>query len=115
MRDVVERFRAILSQQLRAALAERDRETVRTLRCVMAALDNAGAVSLEEVRRVAPATTETPRKRLSEQEIADILQAEIAARRRVAEEYAQFGNAAQAAGLQAEVSTIQHLATLLNY
>jgi len=84
-------------------------ETVRTLRCVMAAIDNAGAVSLEEVRRAAPSTTETPRKSLSEQEIAEILQAEIAARRRVAEEYARLGNAAQAAKLHAEIATIQHL------
>jgi len=105
----VEQFRAILSHQLRAALAERDMETVRTLRCVMAAIDNAGAVSLEEVRRVAPSTTETPRKSLSEQEIAAILQDEIAARRRVVEEYARLGNAAQAAKLHAEIATIQHL------
>lgn len=114
MRDPAERFRASLSEQLRTAFADRNGEAVRTLRCVMAAIDNAGAVPLDEVRRVAPTTTETPRKSLSEQEIAGILQAEIAARNRVAAEHARRGNDAQAASLHAEIAVIQQLTTLLN-
>ena len=64
--------------------------------------------------RAAPLTTETPRRRLSEREIAEILQAEIAARRRAADDYARLGNAAQAANLHEEIGTIQHLTTLLS-
>ena len=111
--DPAERFRATLSEQLRAAFAARDSEAIRTLRCVMAAIDNAGAVSLEEARRAAPSSTETPRRRLSEQEITEILQAEIAARSRAADDYARLGNSAQAAKLHDEIATIQHLTTLL--
>ena len=111
--DPAERFRARLSEQLRAAFAARDSATIRTLRCVMAAIDNAGAVSLEEVRRAATATTETPRRRLSEQEIAEILQVEIAAKSRAADQYTRLGNGAQAAKLHNDIATIQHLTTLL--
>lgn len=114
MSDPAEHFRALLSEQLRAAFAARNGEAVRTLRCVMAAIDNAGAVPLEAITAVAPATTETPRRRLSEPEIADILQAEIAARNRVAAEHARRSNDKQAASLYAEIATIQHLTTLLS-
>ena len=113
MSDPAERFRARLSEQLRLAFAGRDGEKIRTLRCVMAAIDNAGAVSLEEVRGAAPSTTETPRRRLSEREIAEILQAEIAARSRAADDYARLGNGAQAANLHDDIATIQHLTALL--
>jgi hypothetical protein len=112
MSDPAERFRTRLSEQLRAAFADRDSAAIRTLRCVMAALDNAGAVSLEEASRAAPSTTETPRRRLSEREIAEILQAEIAARSKAAAEYTRLGNGAQAAKLHDEIATIQHLTTL---
>ena len=114
MRDPAERFRARLSEQLRTAFADRDSEAIRTLRCVMAAIDNAGAVPLTEARRAAPAATETPRRSLSEQEIADILQAEIAARSRAADQYTRLGNGAQAAKLHNDIATIQHLTTLLH-
>ena len=114
MSDPAERFRARLSEQLRAAFAARDSAAIRTLRCVMAAIDNAGAVSLEEVRGAAPSTTETPRRRLSEREIAEILQAEIAARSRAADDYARLGNSAQAARLHDEIALIRHLTTLLS-
>ncbi len=113
MSDPAERFRARLSEQLRAAFAARDSAAIRTLRCVMAAVDNTGAVSLEEVRGAAPSTTETPRRRLSEREIAEILQAEIAARSRAADDYARLGNGAQAANLHDDIATIQHLTALL--
>lgn len=60
MSDPAEHFRALLSEQLRAALAARNGEAVRTLRCVMAAIDNAGAVPLEAITAVAP---RRPRRR----------------------------------------------------
>lgn len=111
--DAAEWFRTRLSDDLRAAFAARDRAAIRTLRCIMAAIDNAGAVAVDaNATHVAP-STEVPRKPLSEPEIAAILQAEIAARARVADEYERRGNAVQAGELRHEIATIQPLTALL--
>ena len=115
MSDAADRFRARLAEELRAAFAVRNREATRTLRCIMAALDNAGAVSPEAQARYAAASiTEAPRRPLSEQEIAALLQAEIAARSKTADIYEHVGNAAQATQLRDEIATIAHLTTLLH-
>lgn len=113
MTDAAEQFRSRLSTQLRTSLVERDLEAVRTLRCVMAAIDNAGAIPLEEAERAAATTTEAPRRPLSEREIAAILQAEIAARRKAADQYAGLGNSAVADQHRIDIATIEHLTTLL--
>lgn len=113
MNDAAERFRAGLSEQLRAALTDRDRERIHTLRCIMAALDNATAVPQQkEDGTTTPSPTEVPRRYLGEQEIAEILRTEIEARSSAADEYERVGNPLQAARLRDEITTIQHLATL---
>jgi uncharacterized protein YqeY len=114
MRDAAEWFRARLSEKVRAAMAERDLATLRTLRCMMAVIDNAGAISQEEVARLTAASiTEAPRKHLTEQELAELLQTEIDARARAADAYERVGNVAQATLLREEIATIEHLTTLL--
>lgn len=114
MSDVVEFFRARLSEKLRAALAERNREAIRTLRCVMAALDNASAISHEEVaRHTAASITEAPRRHLGTYEITEILRVEIDMRSKAIAEYERVGNAAQAGQLRDDIAIIEHMATLL--
>lgn len=81
MRDAADRFRARLAAELRAAFAKRDQATIQTLRCTMAVLDNAGAVAQDaQASYAAAAITEAPRRAISDEEIAALLQAEIAAR-----------------------------------
>lgn len=114
MCDAAEQFRARLSVELRKALADRDREAIVTLRCIMAAIDNASAVSPEEGARFAASLiAEAPRRRLSDREIAAILQAEVDARSKAAEEYERVGNVARAAQLRAGIATVEHVMTLL--
>ncbi len=111
--DAAEGFRITLSDTLRAAMVARDRDAVRALRSVMAAIDNAGAVTLPTVPDTAASPTEVPRRPLSTDEIAAILQAEIATRSRNAGEYERHGNATQAAELRHEIAAIQPLTALL--
>lgn len=114
MIDAAEQFRASLAEELRTAFAARDHAAIRTLRCVMAAVDNSGAISREAQASYAAASiTEAPRKPLSEQAIAEILQAEIAARSRAAALYERAGDGVQATQLRYEITTIEHLTTLL--
>jgi len=115
MPDAAESFRTTLADELRAAFAARDHDAIRTLRCVMAAVDNAGALSQAASAQYAAASiTEVPRRRLDQQEIAALLQAEIAARSRTVEIYARTGNTAHATQLAAEITTIERLATRLD-
>lgn len=115
MRDAADRFRARLAEELRAAMAERDQATIRTLRCIMAALDNAGAVAQDaQASYVAASITEAPRRAVSDEEIAALLQAEIAARSKIADIYETVGNSTEVTLLRDEIATIEHLATLLD-
>ena len=115
MSDAAERFRARLAEELSAALAKRDREAIRTVRCIMSVLDNAGAVSQDAQATYAAASiTEVPRRAVSEAEIAALLQAEVAARNRNADTYERVGNLTQAARLRDEIALIEHLATRLD-
>lgn len=101
MSDAADRFRTRLTEELRAASARRDRETMRTVRCVMAALDNAGAISQDaQTAYVAASITEAPRRAISEVEIAALLQAELAARSKSADLYERAGNSTQSAQLK---------------
>lgn len=111
--DAAEGFRIMLSDTLRAAMVARDRDAVRALRSVMAAIDNAGAVTPPAGAPDAALPSEVARRPLSVDEIAAILQAEIATRNRNAGEYERRGNAAQAAELRHEVATIRPLIALL--
>lgn len=114
MSDVAEHFRVGLSRMLRTALTERDAHATRTLRCIMAVVDNAGALSPEEqASYLAASMTEAPRRRLSEPELAAILEAEIADRRKTATAYERRGNTDQAALLRAEIALIEQMELLL--
>ena len=111
MIDATVWFRAILSEKLRLALTNCDRHTIRTLRCIMAVIDNASAVSQKKGAK--SPRTEVPRRLLSEQEIAEILQAEIDIRSKALEEYERLKKTAQVAQLRDEIAMIEHLTMLL--
>lgn len=112
MHDPAERFLPGFLNSCVRRCRKWDSAMMHTLRCVMV-IDNAGAPSHWKKPDAAPATTQAPRRRLSEQEIAEILQVEIG-KEQAADQYARLGNGAQAAKLHNDIATIQHLTTLLN-
>lgn len=114
MADIVDEFRAKLSEELRAALAKRDKEEVSTIRSLMAALDNAGALSKEEIARLPDfAGAEVPRRKMSQSDIERILQSEIELRKNAFDDYSRIGNAEQAELVERSIATIRRLAAML--
>jgi uncharacterized protein YqeY len=105
-------IRARLRSDLSQALKARDGETATVLRTLIAAVDNAEAVSAtsgDPYRELAfgdPAA-EVPRKALSAAEIAALLDAEIAERQAVADELATKGGNAQADELRAGCAIVR--------
>jgi uncharacterized protein YqeY len=100
--DAVEPLRARLSADLRTAMKARDQAAIDTLRCLLAALDNAGAQD--------PAAyptevfgMEVPRKVLTPHELQTLLQAEVTSRRTAIVDYERGGRHQEAARLRAEL------------
>jgi uncharacterized protein YqeY len=105
--DPVASLRARLATDLRAAMKARAAPSVTTLRCLVAALDNAGAV--EQTHAPVPVfgrSGDVPRKSLTQDELVTLLRHEIAARRAAAVEYQRLGRPDDAARLQAELILI---------
>jgi hypothetical protein len=102
--DAVEPLRGRLSADLRAAMTARDKPTIDTLRCLLAALDNAGA----QDPRVFGTSTEVPRKSLTQDEVQALLHAEIISRSTAVIEYACGGRHQDAARLRAELVLLSH-------
>lgn len=108
MSDSAARLRAHLSEALRAALGTRDRQTIATIRSVMAALDNAGAVPMTD--QPAPQISsggDVPRKYLNDADVAAVLRAEIAERRAAADDYARRGQHIRAGDLRESAVLIE--------
>jgi hypothetical protein len=87
----------ILIDQLRADLLEarkaRNQLTTATLQAVIAAIDNAGAVSASEnISSLGVGSTEVPRRELSEQDIEEIVKGEIAELQRAIKEFGDAKN-----------------------
>lgn len=77
MTKTVDEFRTKLSQEPRLAVVDRDKEKARTIRSLMTALDNTGAVSKDEIsRNLDPSKTEISR-RMRSKEIHAMLESEI--------------------------------------
>lgn len=96
-----------MQADLRAATKARARERMTTLRTLLAAIDNAEAVPLDEFQQLGiDQPTEAPRKYLSEEDIRQLLQREAQARQVVSAEYERLGKEAEAARLRDEVALI---------
>jgi hypothetical protein len=107
--DLRERLRAALS----AAMEQRDTASVAVLRSALAALDNAGAVPVQdtgsaaiEASPVGPGAREAPRRELSDDDLERLLQAEISERQDAARVYEQAGRQDQARRLREEAGTL---------
>lgn len=107
---------ARMRQALPDAMRARDKVAVRALRATLAALDNAEAVSVgaAELRGVAleaspvgAGATEAVRRELSEDEMADIVRAEITERLDAAEKLTTPAHADRAAQLHEEVVVLR--------
>lgn len=104
------KLREQMKVDLTQAMKARENATVATLRSVLAAIDNAEAVPVNEttflVEPVLGQRHEAPRKLLSTDDIQQIIQKEIDERRAASVKYTKLG-------LQAEAERLQTAAALL--
>jgi uncharacterized protein len=96
-------LRTRLANDLRVAMKQRDETAVRTLRSLLEAMDNAGAVPLtSEHVPVYGRPNEVPRQVVTESDYLAILQREAEARREAADEYERLGRKEAAERVRAE-------------
>jgi uncharacterized protein YqeY len=100
--DAVEPLRARLSADLLVAMKARDKSTIDTLRCLLAAVDNAGA----QDPKVFGSSVEVPRKPLTRGELQALMQAEVTSRSAAVIEYERRGRHQETARLRAELVII---------
>jgi uncharacterized protein len=108
-----------LERALRDAMSARDMIAVSALRSAMSAIDNAGAVSVESGPAAETSSPhfagaaaglgagEAQRRGLSEDQVEEIVRAEIAEREAAAREYERRGHADQAERLRGEVRALE--------
>jgi hypothetical protein len=96
-----------------AAMKARDRRTTSALRSALAAIENAEAVEIRDVRAgaielspVGPGAAEVARRELTEAEVAAIVRVEVEERRAAAAEYEAAGHGDRAAELTAEADAL---------
>jgi uncharacterized protein len=100
---LMERMKA----DLLASMKARDAVRVATLRTMISAMDNAGAVPVDtHVVPLQGITPDVPRRELSEQEQLEILRGEADGRRKAVAEYTQLGQREVVARLQAELDVL---------
>ena len=96
-------IREQIKVDLRNAMKARDVERMTTLRAVLGVIDNAEAVPVAAtsalVEPVLGKSNEVPRKRLSAEDIRQIVAHEIAERQHTSQTYAQIGQHDEAARL----------------
>jgi GrpB-like predicted nucleotidyltransferase (UPF0157 family) len=97
--DAVAPLRGRLSADLLIAMKARDKPAIDTLRCLLAALDNAGA----QDPKAFGSSTEVPRKSLTEDEVQTVMKTEITSRRAAVIDYERGGRHRDAARLRAEL------------
>ncbi len=96
-----------MKADLLTAMKARDAVRVTTLRTMIAALDNAGAVPVDShMVPLTGITPDVPRRELSVTEQVEILQREAEGRRHAAAQYQQLGQTEVAATLHAELAVI---------
>ncbi len=100
-------LRARLKADLPKAMKARQSNTVNALRTVLAAIDNAEAVEVDTSRvPLVGRSNDVQRKVLTEEDIAAILQREIADLRAAIAKYQQIGKVAEADQLQAGLEVL---------
>ncbi|WP_413576178.1 hypothetical protein ACLVWU_17485 [Bdellovibrio sp. HCB290] len=107
MSQPVDKLRANLSVQLKAAMTKRDQVATSALRAVMGTLDNASAVPLSSVAETD--RSEIPRRELSQSDIDRILDAEIEVRLHALAEFQRLGNAAEVSAIERSIEIIKGL------
>ena len=100
--DDVEPLRARLSADLLVAMKARDKSTIDTIRCLLAAVDNAGA----QDPKVFGSSVEVPRKPLTQSDLQALMQAEVTSRSAAVIEYERGGRHQDAGHLRAELVII---------
>lgn len=108
-----------LRTALKAAMKARDTLAVDAIRTALAAIDNAGAVEIADttaysVSRIAGSvagvgTADVPRRSLTEDEMAELVEREAADRRSAAEGYEQEGYPQRAADLRNSAAVLDDL------
>ena len=98
----MEPLRARLFADLVVAMKARDKSTIDTLRCLLAAVDNAGA----QDPKVFGSSVDVPRKSLTQSELQALMQAEVTSRSAAVIEYERRGRHQEAARLRAELVII---------
>ena len=93
-----------LKRSLTSAMRQRDRESAAVLRALIAAVEHAGAVPLEQV---AADAGEVSRREPDVEELDALLSAELDERSTAAEEYRSLGQADAADRMDREASTIR--------
>ena len=97
---------AALRADLLAARRARDEHAIRAVGSLLTAIANAEAVPVADERyRVVEGTAEAPRHELSEEDIAEIVAAELDERSRAIKEYRRIG--ADTAALEAECAVLE--------
>lgn len=97
-----------LKADLPGVMKARDKDAVNALRSVIAAIDNAGAVTVDtSVVPMVGRTADVPRRELSETEIRAILQKEADERHASADRYDQLGQSEAASHVRTEAAVIQ--------
>lgn len=108
----VDSLKTRLRADLRAAMLARDAKQAAVLRVLLAAIDNAEAVAIEDrpqsLQRLdfAGGAAEVARRVLGEDEVAAILAEEISARRAAADQMAALGRPDREAELNAEADIV---------
>ncbi|MBB4121239.1 hypothetical protein [Martelella radicis] len=110
--DIAESFRARLRDDLKTAMRTRDRMTVGVTRSLIAAVDNAQAVRLENdggpyvERAFGAGGTETARNELTAEGLRILLEREATDRRKAADELAAHGQDERAETLRKEADVV---------
>ncbi|WP_213011251.1 hypothetical protein [Paractinoplanes toevensis] len=108
-------LRERLRKALPVAMKARDRDATTALRATLAAIDNAEAVTPAEgvpgslaieVLPVGAGATEVARRTLTEQEVEQIVRAELAERETAADEYERVGHPDRAEKLRSEARSL---------
>jgi uncharacterized protein len=104
---VIESIRGRVKSDLQAAVQARQQTPVEVLRTLLASIENAEAVPLEEANRQAlDPTRDVPRRQLSEAQILAILQDEADERKRAIATYETMGRQDVVAQLRVERNII---------
>lgn len=111
---IADSFRAKLSEKLKHALTTKNKEEINTLRSVASALDNASAISSEEISKFSYSSiTEVPRRNLNKQNIKETLQAEIKIREIALKDFKRIGNHIEIESILKSIEIIKQLNELL--